>query len=126
MVRHDGPMRILTTPSGLICAPLLDDPAMACLATGGRVASVTVADRDDITLADIETAAADYLRMSSGASVVGLGELTDLAEEMALNCTEIAADHPAGTTLMASYDVTADEWSYVPADDAEPAQVGAD
>ena len=87
---------------------------MTCLASGGRLASVVVAVRD-ISLAELEALAADYLNM------IGAG--TELAHEMAFGATQLAAGHQPGTVLVAGYNFEADEWTFAP---AEPAEAGAE
>jgi hypothetical protein len=110
-------MHILTTLTGEIVAPagpVLDtwaDHHLTCLASGARVQLALIADRDDITLQQIEAQATEYLRTTGWMAAADDPELiTQTAAEMATNCVEIASDYDAGDLLHAEYDAASGEW----------------
>ncbi len=113
-------MHVLTTRGGeLVSAagPVCDyDNCTECaglagLESGHLIDRATVADRDDITLEDLEAATADFLKRTGWIDVDP--ELAaELAHDMAANATEVASRYEPGTQLRADYDRQTDLWTF--------------
>jgi hypothetical protein len=111
-------MHVLTTLTGqLVCpaGPITDGWAahhMTALATGGRVQTILISDRDDITVEQIEAQATEFLQMTGWADAAHDPQLiAEVAHEMAANCVEVASDYDVGDLLHAEFDVAAGEWN---------------
>lgn len=116
-------MHVLTTRGGELVGlfgPLFDEPGgpvgLAGLESAHLVETATVADRADVTLKGLETAATDFLQRT-GWAAVDAALAAEVATAMAADVADIASDYPVGTRLHATFDLCTDEWTIVPESD---------
>lgn len=119
-------MHVFVTRGGELCAlvgPICDNDTCtdcagwAALESGHRVEAVTVADRPDLTPADIEAAATRYLQ-TTGWHTPGTPLTTEHAvviDDMTTGVTVLAASYPAGARLRATFDRATDEFVFTDA-----------
>jgi hypothetical protein len=112
-------MRVLVCRGGELAAPcslVCDNPTCDChhaltaLDSHAPVQLVTVAERPDITEAQLTAACRRFLQTLGFTGP----DMKACAADMAHMAVTVAADHPAGTRIRAHYDDTDESWTFTP------------